>query len=252
MIRGIELTLGNIARHVFRGSVTAVGEGRAKLFGVGLYTVPESVSVIKYRLGNRVDGRLLLRWANGRKELAKEYSAIIGAPLEIRGSYLFTFSQLIELLMIAAFRSHGIKPRVIRDAYRRARAKFGEHPFAREGYRTDGVYIYTGSDEPASEELSKQQIFFEEVVRPILMDVSYIEGSAAQFSPLGKDRSIVLDPRLSFGAPVDRSSGVSTAVLYSMRRSGEPEESVADWYGVSVLAVRDAFEYESSVRKIAA
>ena len=107
-------------------------------------------------------------------------------------------------------------------------------------------------DEPASEELSKQQTFFEEVVRPILMDVSYVDGNAVQFSPLGTQRSVVLDPKVSFGAPVDRSSGVSTAVLYAMRHSGESEESVADWYGVTVSAVRDAFEYESSIRKNAA
>jgi len=232
--------------------VSTEGDGREKLLGVGLYTVSESVSVIQLRLGDRVDNRVLLRWAQGRRELAKEYGSIIGAPLKIEGNYLFTFSQLIELLTIAAFRSHGVKPRVVRNAYKRALQKFGKHPFAREGYRTDGVYIYTGGDEPASEELSKQQTFFEEIVRPILMDVSYVDGNAVQFSPLGTQRSVVLDPKVSFGAPVDRSSGVSTAVLYAMRHSGESEESVADWYGVNVSAVRDAFEYESSIRKIAA
>ena len=252
MIRGVRATLRKFARYVGGGSVTTEGGGDEKLLGVGLYTVSESVGVICHRLGDRVDNRLLLRWAQGRKEIARVYGSIISAPRMVEGEYLFTFFQLIELLTIAAFRSHGVKPRVIRRAYERALQKFGSHPFAREGYRTDGAYIYTSDREPASEELSKQQMFFEDVVRPILMDVSYVDGNAAQFSPLGKKRSVVLDPKVSFGAPIDRKSGVSTAVLFAMRHSGESEESVADWYGVSVDAVQDAFEYESSIRKIAA
>lgn len=252
MIRGVRAALRKFGRHVGGASVTTEGDGYEKLLGVGLYTVSESVGVIRYRLGDSVDNRLLLRWAQGRKELARMYGSIISAPLKVEGEYLFTFSQLIELLTIAAFRSHGVKPRVIRQAYQRAKDKFGSHPFAREGYRTDGAYIYTSAIQAASEELSKQQMFFEEVVRPILMDVSYVDGNAAQFSPLGTQRSVVLDPKMSFGAPIDRKSGVSTSVLFAMRHSGESEESVADWYGVSIDAVQDAFEYESSVRKIAA
>lgn len=227
-------------------------DGSAEHFlGVGLYSVSESVSVIRARLQKRVDNRLFLRWSLGRKEFDREYASIIGKPMKVGGDYLFSFEQLIELLMVAAFRSRNVKPDEIRSTYANAREKYGDHPFAREGYRTDGVYIYTGEDSKEPEALARHQMFFEEVVKPILNDVSYVDKRAVRFSPLGTDKSVVLDPKIAFGSPVDRASGVPTAVLYGMKSSGQSDESIASWYDVSLSAVQDAIAYENALRKAA-
>jgi uncharacterized protein (DUF433 family) len=154
-------------------------------------------------------------------------------------------------------RSKGVKYPDIRDAHERGKQKYGDRPFARLGFRTDGVGIFTPEISSEPEELSRRQIFFEEVIKPtvedvikpILKDVTYLHDRAIQFSPLGTSRAVVLDPRIALGSPIDRRSGVRTAVLHAMTRAGESNESVSDWYGVSVSAVRDAVEYEDALHK---
>ncbi|HUZ49264.1 MAG TPA: hypothetical protein VMW12_05915 [Candidatus Dormibacteraeota bacterium] len=222
------------------------------LLGVGLYTVSESVDVISHRLSGRVDNRLLLRWSKGRREASKDYAAITEAPLKIADTNLFTFVQLIELMTIAALRSKGVKSKAIRLAYAARKERYGDYPFARERFRTDGIGIFPGSDDELMEELSRGQLFFKNVIEPILMDVSYANGCAVTFSPLGSDKSVILDPARAFGSPIDKETGVPTHVLYAMRQSGEAEESVAEWYGVSIKGVRDAVEYESALQLKAA
>jgi uncharacterized protein (DUF433 family) len=235
------------------------GVGTDAFLGVGLYSVSESARVIHERLkreierhAGKVDSKRLIRWAHGRHELTREYAPIILGPRKVSGSPVFTFTDLIELMTVAAFRARGVSSRAIRSAYERGLEKYGERPFARERYRTDGVGVFTKSGDPESEELSKQQTFFEELVKPILMDVSYLDGKAVRFSPLGTERAVILDPAIAFGEPVDKATGVPTSTLYAMKEYGESAESIADWYEVSVGAVRDAIEYEDSLRKAAA
>lgn len=227
-----------------------VALGDTRPLGVGLYSVSESAAVIRHRVRKSTNNRLLLRWARSRNELEK-FRPIIGPPLLVEGEYLFTFEQLMELMTVAALRARGVTVKAIRRAHERGREKYGDHPFAREGYRTDGIGIFTEVGSAEAEELSRQQTFFEDIIKPILADVSYVDSMAAQFSPLGNDRSVILDPRIAFGSPVDRESGVPTATLYAMSNSGESDESVADWYETSVESVRDAIEYETALRKAA-
>lgn len=241
------------------GGDAATGASKESSLGVGLYSVSESARLIRERLKReferhkgKVDSKRLIRWAHGRHELSRQYAPIILGPRKVAGSPVFTFTDLIELMTVAAFRARGVSPRAIRWAYARGLEKYGDRPFAREGYRTDGIGIFTKSDDPESEELSKQQTFFEEFVKPILMDVSYLDGKAIRFSPLGTERAVVLDPAIAFGEPVDKDTGVPTAALYAMKEYGESDESIAEWYEVSVSAVRDAIEYEDSLRKAAA
>ncbi len=242
--------LGHSTKDELMAKKSGAALGDTGVLGVGLYSVSESAAVIRHRVQNATTNRRLLRWAHSLNELAK-FKPIIGPPLLVEGEYLFSFAQLMELMTVAALRAKGVTVKAIRRAHERGREKYGNHPFAREGYRTDGVGIFTEVDSEEAEELSRQQTFFEEVIHPILADVSYVDSFAAQFSPLGNMRSVILDPRIAFGSPVDKESGIPTATLYAMSDSGESDESVADWYEVSVESVRDAIEYETALRKAA-
>ena len=61
---------------------------------------------------------------------------------------------------------------------------------------------------------------------------------------MGRERGVVLDPRRSYGKPIDVDSGVPTDVLFQMVDAGESPESVAQWYRVEVRAVEAAVDFE--------
>lgn len=227
------------------------------LVGVGLYSVSETARVLSHALGRRVESKRLHRWTHGRrdalKSMIREYAPVIGVHLKVGGSYLFTFSDLIELFTVAALRYHSISLQTIRLAYQRASELYGEHPFAKQRYCTDGSGIFPSLKEYDGnlEELSRGQLAFEHIVKPLLKNVAYSGESATMFSPLGVDRTVVLDPTRSFGSPINKDSGVPTQVLYEMHQAGEKDEEIAAWYGVPLEGVRDAVEYETALKKAA-
>ena len=61
----------------------------------------------------------------------------------------------------------------------------------------------------------------------------------------------MLDPDRSFGAAINRDTGVLTRILYGMHKAGESEVTVAKWYDVTIEGVRDAIFYESALSKAA-
>jgi uncharacterized protein (DUF433 family) len=71
------------------------------------------------------------------------------------------------------------------------------------------------------------------------------------WKPLGDDRSVVVHPARAFGAPVALPSGIRTRVLYGSYRAEQSHEVVARWYDVTVEAVKDAVEFEESIRRAA-
>ena len=130
------------------------------------------------------------------------------------GNRLITFAELIDLSIIVALRREGLSFQKVRAAY--------EHG----------------------------QLPFDEVVHALLRNVTYTGGLAVRFSPLGIDRSVVIDPNRSFGKPVNRATGIPTAALYFMHLGGESPAAIARWYNVTIDGVQEAIEYESALAKI--
>jgi uncharacterized protein (DUF433 family) len=190
----------------------------------------------------------LSRWAFGHSVESTDYAPIVHGAFAIDKSYLVTFAGLVELFTIAALRQKDISLPAIRRAYDRAKSKYGPEPFASREYKSTGKGVFSPGDDavPDMEELTSGRIAFKEIIEPLLENVSYVDNKAAMYSPLGTSRSVVLDPERSFGAPINRSKGVRTAILHGMARN-EPVDVVADWYNVSLQGVRDAIEYETAL-----
>jgi uncharacterized protein (DUF433 family) len=67
---------------------------------------------------------------------------------------------------------------------------------------------------------------------------------AERWWPLGKERSVVIDPERSFGAPIASRSGVPTQILHGAFQSARSYKFVANWYAVDAKEVRDAVTCE--------
>ena len=69
---------------------------------------------------------------------------------------------------------------------------------------------------------------------------------AERISPLGKERAVVIDPRITSGAATVR--GIRTAVLAERERAGAPVEELADEFGLPEADVRDGLAFEWSTQ----
>ena len=260
---GIAAFLGKVRSYVPWFAVVR-GEGvDAPLVGVGLYSVPEAARIASYAAKFSLKADTVRRWTKGysfRREDRENFSeSIISSAIDLDGAYVLSFSELVELLYITAFRREGLSMRLIRAIHDHAKIALNcQHPFATRKFYTDGKNILwelTQDDVDTTlerdhliEDIRSKHIVLEEVVKPFFRKLDYIEEIASAFWPLGRERSIMISPQFSFGRSVESASGVPTEAIFSAFKAGETLDSIADWFEMSIQGVRDALEYERGLR----
>lgn len=229
-----------------------------QLIGKGLYSIAEVGKLI------RIPSASVSRWVNGyafqRHGIEHVTPPLIRAELRNqRGTQApLTFLDLLELKFISMFRSppHRVRMDVIRAAWERGAHYFNsDHPFCMARFRSDGKHIFAELRERSyrpdgiaenvlMEELAIAQLVFVDMVEPFCLDLAWDGDYANKYWPLGRDGRIVIDPRRSFGKPIDSETGMRAFTLYQASLSGESTERIAAWYDVPIEAILKSVEYE--------
>ena len=198
------------------------------------------------------------RWLRGY-----EYSygdAVRGQPpvvLQGRGppSPYASFLDLVDLLFVKRFLDHGVSLQKVRRALDEAREVLGTNHFARQTFFTDGGAIFLRLKEGAQrgrgdailELMSGGQWVIAPVIRQLAQQIDFgsPEGLASRWHPLGRDRPVVLDPKVSFGAPSIAGRGVKTININDLYMAeGESLESVRTWWGLTDTEIQAAVDFE--------
>lgn len=163
-----------------------------------------------------------------------------------------SFLQLIELAIVAEMRKAGVKLGEIE----RARTYFKkttdlEYPFAQLKFKTDGADIFAEFRSSDGEIVKDRlvaanhigQLVWSEIIARRLREFDYgVSGEVLKWKVAGEEKSIEIDPRLSFGAP--QVSGVRTAILKSRWHGGEEVNDLADDFSISESEVLEALLFE--------
>ena len=133
------------------------------------------------------------------------------------------------------------------------------HPLTTARFQTDGrslfVEIGREADAPQLYDVLGRQYGFHRIIEPSFEDVD-LGVEITRWWRLGKQRSVVIDPQRSFGAPIGSSSGIP-AVTLAAERHGSVREATR-WYPPAIeREMRDALAFErrsagSPVRRMAA
>lgn len=220
----------------------------ANLFETGLYTVAEASRL------TGVPAATFRRWvfgyARARASGRVEYGPI--APPEIGkidGQYIVGFRDLLEARVVQAFRESGVSWHVIHLAARNAQtAARLSHPFLSKRFRTDGRTIFIESAKAAGDlellDLAKNQHAFHSVIAPSLFKQIEFDSDdeAIRWYPLWPRKTVVLDPRRSFGRPL--VSNVPADTLAATARAEKSLEVAARLYNTSSDRVREAIEWQ--------
>jgi len=207
------------------------------------------------RLVGLAPGRVR-RWLRGY-----EYAycdTVRGQPPVLRGrpvgSSYASFLDLVDLLFVKQFLDRGVSLQKVRRALDEARELLGTDHFARRTFFTDGGSIFlrlqeADGDWPDAllELMSGGQWVIAPVIRELARQIDFEspDGLAKRWYPLGRDRPVVLDPTVAYGAPSITGRGVKTTNIHDLFvAEGESLASVRSWWELSDDEIRAAVDFE--------
>lgn len=171
-------------------------------------------------------------------------------PGKERGKPL-TYLQLVEVAFVATFRRLGVSLQRVRKARDYLATYFdSEYPFVDFRLRTEGHHILLDLREIEEDaELgrliladSAGQMGWQPLVGERFAEFDYEHGVALTWHVAGRDSPVVIDPRISFGAPTVR--GVPTSVIKGRWAAQEAIEDIVDDFRLDPEEVRQALRFE--------
>jgi DNA-binding transcriptional MerR regulator len=229
--------------------------------GQGLYTIPEASRL------TRIPVDTVRRWILGysyrlsprsRKSLrgrASKPPVVVPSLPRLGQSVALSFLELMELHVVKALKERGVSLQRIRRASEEAReVSDTPYPFAWKPIFTDGRDVFMKLEAGAELDRILQlgsggQWVLEPVLRSFLKRIEFDPSTklAKRWWPLGRSAGILVDPAVSFGAPILETAGICTVVLWEATRQ-EPIDAVAKWYQIEASLVTTAIRFEASIR----
>ena len=176
----------------------------------------------------------------------------MGAALPGRSSRQdLSYLELVEVAFVATFRSLGVTLQRIRKARDyAAQVLKSEYPFAEYSWLTEGHQVLldlrTVEGDAALGSLvvadSHGQVAWKRIVSDRFKQFDYDNGIALIWHLAGRTSPVVIDPRISFGAP--SVSGVSTWALKGRWDAGEGISDIQDDFGLNEDEVRHGLQFE--------
>ena len=160
-----------------------------------------------------------------------------------------TYFQLIEVAVVAAFRKAGVPlPRIRAAREYVANALKSEYPFAEYRFKEEARHLWLDSEQvdlkPGTVLQADQggQLAWEGVIGRLKEFEYEQEGIVLKWHVAGIGSPIIIDPRISFGAPT--VSGTPTWVIKGRYEAGESDSDIAEDFDIEKIVVREALKFE--------
>lgn len=197
----------------------------------------------------------LRRWAFGYERGDRRYDPAIRADLgDLAGEKVLTFLDLVELMFIRGLRASGRSFPRIREAHQvLSRMLQVEHPFALKHVFSDPAGIYALLDRENQGDLLIElkgagQIVMWPTLRQYLHQLAFdVDELASRWYPAGRASPVVVDPRISLGAPVVEGTRIETAAIAELYQGEESIDDLAWLYELEPAQIKAAVEYERSL-----
>lgn len=210
--------------------------------GSGFYTISELEKIL------RIPYAKAHRWINTYwdGELGRAYQSQYSWTIE--KSRAVSFHTLIEFYVMVQFAEAGVKTRSVLRAHKELSEWYNTaHPFALKevlsGIHTDGktIYFKRNNDIISLDGTKQLNLGFIEM---FFKNLDFDENNlATRFWPLGREKSINIDPSRKFGHPVISNLNIYPETIYNHIKAGDPPKYIALIYDITEQQVNDAIEY---------
>jgi uncharacterized protein (DUF433 family) len=221
---------------------------------------PRDISAYSFRDASKyldIPLATLRSWILGRtyptKSGEKFFRPIINLPA--KKIPLLSFTNLVEAHVLNALRrEYRIDLKKVRRALTVLQRLSGSpHPLADHAFETDNINLFVQNYGQLINVTQDGQLAMRAILETYLSRIEHDRaGQAARLYPFLKanghreNKSVVIDPYVSFGKPVIAGTGISTSIIFGRFNAGESVIYIADDYGRQTFEIEEAIRYESA------
>ena len=207
----------------------------------------------------------LRSWVLGRKYRVKSGERMflpLIRPASVDGLCLLSFYNLVEAHVLDSIRHiHEVDLIAVRRAIDFIESRYGtRHPLAEQAFLTDGQDLFIHELEDLIAASAGGQKAMREVLdahlRRIERDAHGVAERLFLFTRGGEHsadepRTVLVDPRISFGRPVLAGTGIPTSAIAERFKAGESIEDLVADYGRSPKEIEEALRCEQFFQRAA-
>jgi uncharacterized protein (DUF433 family) len=209
------------------------------IIGGGIYTAADASRILK------VNYTKTKYWFNYYAKHKFSSATHHNYHFKIKDSVVVNFLTLIEMVVFYTLKEKGIATKKITNAHT-VMSEFlnSPHPFAMQDIYINGKSILFGdNDQLLTADVRLQSVLIQ-VLRPFISKIAFDEDRLARkFYPLGKKKSVVVNPLHQFGQPVIEGTNILTQTVFNLLSAGESKRSIAKLYDLSISQINDAIQF---------
>lgn len=153
---------------------------------------------------------------------------------------------MIELHIFQKFKEKGLTShKIVRIHDFLAKELKTPYPFASTDFYKSGKDIYFKNNDDWVAADKSLQIALSKIIENFGAKISFNEDNQAdKYYPLGKDKSIVIDPSYRFGQPILKESFLPIEPLYETYKAEDDDaEAISRIYNVSKSEIEDIVQF---------
>jgi uncharacterized protein (DUF433 family) len=189
------------------------------------------------------------RWIEGYSYIQPGGGRISQPPVtpgrEVVGGEV-SFADLVEIVAIGGFKRHGFSVPTIRRIVENCQAQFGERfPLSTQTFRIGGRDVFVSDGSTLHDVLRRRgAAAWDDILAPFLETLDYRDSFAYRWWPLGRSKSVVVDPAFGYGLPVVAGSGVRTEIVRERFEAGDSVKQIACDFNVTPNEIESAIQFE--------
>ncbi|MEO8145994.1 MAG: DUF433 domain-containing protein [Bacteroidia bacterium] len=214
--------------------------GATAKIGEGIYTAADAARILKIPYSK---ANYWFKYYLKNKHFKTDYRYYF----EVSDILAVNFLTLIEMYVFYAFKEESVKIADIIIAHETISKTFDTpYPFANKDFYVSGRKIYYGDDKDLTIANKTKQKMLADILIQFSKKIEYGNANLAhKYYPLGKNKSIVVDPENQFGQPVIEGTNIRVETIYNFYKAGDSIELICELYNISNNNVKDAIEFFS-------
>lgn len=208
--------------------------------GEGVYTISDCSHILK------IPSERLRRWVYNYSKISNPNGLLHWNNEKGIG---FNFFTLVEIFVVNTLRqSYKLSMQKIKIARDELKLQFdSEYPFAYHSIFSDKTNILTQLEKGDYLILDKKrQTAFHKIYDPFCTRLDFDSNTnlVSKYWPLGKSKSIIVDPLHSFGRPTIHRTNITTESIYKLHIAGETIETLSYLYNLETIQINNSIEFE--------